>query len=156
MRGVTVASVARTIGVFFACLAVGFLVAGVGSQLLPDHPKPTQPVLDALEGRPFDTAATSEWLAAYRRPGILLVWVIFPTAALAMGVTAGVLAKQIAPYVAPISVLYSWSALNWGSRVDLRTVQLGALYVAIGSVAAWAARGVRKRMGHRPVPTRAR
>jgi hypothetical protein len=140
MKGVT-----RSIGVLLACVIAGLLVAVIGGQLLPEHPEPNKAVLDAAAGKPFDTRLAGEWLAAHRRPGALLVWAVFPIAALAMGATAGALAMRNWLVIAAVSVLTSWAWLNWDSALDRETVQLGVLYVAVSSAAAWAVWSVRSR-----------
>jgi hypothetical protein len=137
--------VVRPIAALLAGSLVGFLVAGVGGALLPESPKPTPAVHDAIEGRSFDAVRVQEWLDANRRPGKMLVWVALPLAALTMGAVAGVLSTSAWFLVAPLSVLLHMAALNWGSRVDPWMLQLTALYVAVSLIGAWGASAWRKR-----------
>ncbi len=136
---------ARTAGVFVACLTAGLIAATLGGQLLPDAPQPNQAVLDAIADKPFDVRVAAEWVQANRRPGTLLVWVVLPIAALAMGATAGALAARHWLLIGTAAVLSAWIWMNWGSTIDRETVELGALYLAVDSVAAWVVWSIRTR-----------
>lgn len=127
----------RTVGAFLGSIIVGFVVAGVGLHFLPEHPQPSQAVLDAAAGKPFDASLAAEWLAEDGRPWAVLAWVIFPLAAVAMGATAAAVAIRRAPEVAACSVVTAWTALNWDSRLDLETASLGVIYVVAGGGFAW-------------------
>jgi hypothetical protein len=115
----------------------------VGAATLPETPIPSDGIQDDLAKGTLERGEAARWNRIIRLPSRLLVWGIFPVAAIVMGAVAGMFERRRGVYLAPLSFTVVWVAIVWGSWPDKNDVSFGLPYTGVAAlgavlVSAWA------------------
>jgi hypothetical protein len=138
----------RTIATLIGAFALGWCLLGVAGAILGEMvpPAPTQAILDAAAGKPFDAAVVDGWRKALNRSGQILVWGVLPAIAALLGITTAVADRRFGIYAAPASFFFVWRTVFWGDKWDghdwLSTLAYMAVAAVIASIVVWTRRSV--------------